>query len=207
MTFILIYKSPGVPPLSPCSPCPLKGITFPVSTPAGILTLIVLFFLILPFPLHSLHGVSVIFPLPWQWSHVEVDTKLPKGVCLWTLTWPDPPHVGHVLTFVPGSAPEPLQCSQFSLLVIEISFSTPKTASSKVNVTVYSISLPLTGPFLLLELPPPPPKNDSKISPNPPISKPSNPPNPPPLNPPVPSNAADPNWSYLAFFSGSERIW
>ena len=129
---------------------------FPLSTPACILTLIFLFFLTLPFPLHVGHASSIIFPVPWHWSQVVVLTKLPSGVCLCTLICPEPWHDGHVFGVVPGLAPDPWQVSQFSLLVTDISFSTPLIASSKVNLTVYSISAPLLGPLLFLELPPPP---------------------------------------------------
>ena len=73
-----------------------------------------------------------------------------------------------------------------------ISFSTPNIASSKDKLIVYSKSAPLTGPFLLLDELPPPPKKLSKISPKPPISLKSKPPNPPAPNP-LPSKSADPN--------------
>src|SRR3712207_9201290 len=79
-TLMFIYKSPLGPPFFPGSPCPLKGNTFPVSTPAGILTLIFLFFLTVPLPWQVVQGSSIIFPLPPHLSHVLVLTKLPSEI-------------------------------------------------------------------------------------------------------------------------------
>jgi hypothetical protein len=87
-------------------------------------------------------------------------------------------HALHVSTCVPGFALLPLQVSQVSSRLIEISFVTPKNDSSKVISISYFKSLPFLGPALLFVfLPnPEPPKNDEKISPMSPKSpNPSNP--------------------------------
>ena len=83
---------------------------------------------------------------------------------------------------------------QATSLRIEISFSLPKTASSNVTVIVYCKSSPFLGAFgsrCCL----PPPKNELKISSNPPPPNPlkSWPPNPWPPKPPC--GPSCPNWS------------
>ena len=89
-------------------------------------------FLILPEPLHSGQGVSMILPDPPHWSQVFTDWNCPKGV-LWTVdTCPDPPHLGHVFLDVPGLAPSPLQVPQATYLFSSMVFLQPNAASSKV---------------------------------------------------------------------------
>lgn len=56
-------------------------------------------------PSHVLHGVSTIWPLPWQRSHVLVDCTTPNGVRWLMRTWPEPPQFGQVLGLVPLAAP------------------------------------------------------------------------------------------------------
>ena len=206
-TLIYTYRSPAGPPRSPWFPSPLKGITEPVSTPAGIFIESFLDFCSLPVPLHDVHGSSTTSPVPLQVEHIFVLANCPKGV-LWTvLMLPEPWQVGQVFLLVPFLAPVPSHTWHFSIRFILISFLVPNAASSKVISNFIFKSEPALGPVLwVLVLPPPkpPPKKSPNISPN--ISPKSLNPAPPPPNPWVWSNAAWPNWSYLAFLSGSDNI-
>ena len=53
-----IYKSPLTPPFNPASPFPWSLRRLPVSIPAGIFTVIFLFSLTWPVPLHLVHFFS-----------------------------------------------------------------------------------------------------------------------------------------------------
>ena len=88
----------------------------------------------------------------------------------------------------PGSAFEPLQISHVSYLSTITSFSVPKADSSKDIVTGISKSLPLEE-FASPE--DEPPKNASKILPNPPRS----------------SNPEKPEDPFAAFLSPSYPYW
>src|SRR5699024_4131841 len=164
-TFRYTYKSPDGPPFSPPSPSPLKDITDPLSTPAGTLIFIFLFFTSLPDPLQVGHSSSINSPLPPHSSHVPTLTNCPKGVCWAYLISPEPLHLVQVFTSVPGLAPDPSHVEHFSILRTCISFSTPNTASLNSRFKSYLKSLPLAGPDLLLPCENPPP-NISNISPN-----------------------------------------
>ena len=80
--------------------------TRPVSTPAGILTLTLLFFRTLPLPLQVEQGVLIILPRPPHWEQVVVDC-----ICipmkLWvTRSWPVPWQREQVST-TPSALPLP----------------------------------------------------------------------------------------------------
>ena len=93
---------------------------------------------------------------------------------------------------VPALAPVPPQDLQSSLMDTSISFSQPKTASSKSIVTPTLMFAPLIGALLFLLRPPP--KNPSNISPKiSPISLKLKSKPPPDAPPAPPSNAAWPN--------------
>src|SRR5471030_1977378 len=112
----------------PASPLPEERRREPVSTPGGILTLSFVFFATRPSPRHTVQGFSIFVPVPLHVGHVCVNVMIPpeRRIC------PAPRHVGHVTRREPGSAPEPLQRSQAIALRNEISFSTPRAASSSV---------------------------------------------------------------------------
>jgi len=57
-------RSPSGAPGPPEPPLPLKRITVPLSTPAGIFTLIDSFSITEPAPLHDLHCLSITLPCP-----------------------------------------------------------------------------------------------------------------------------------------------
>src|SRR5690554_5284471 len=109
----------------------------------------------------------------------------PKSVFCSTTTRPLSLHREQVLTSSFDSAPVPLHVLHVSLLVIDISFSTPKAASSKVKVIEVLKLLPRTAP--VREEVRPPPKNDEKISSKPPKSSPK-------PNPPKPDPIVGPSW-------------
>ena len=137
-----------------------------VSTPAGTFTLIFLSFTSLPVPWHTLHLSLITSPVPLHLSHVPTLTNCPKGVCWAYLTSPLPLQLEHASLSVPSLAPVPEQAEQFSVFLICISLSTPKTASLNSMFRLYLRSEPLVGPLLLdWELPKPPP-NISNISSN-----------------------------------------
>ena len=187
-----------------------------VSTPAGMSTLILTVLRFTPVPPQSVHGVSIICPVPPHLGHAVTFWNLPKGVLL---TWdicPLPPHWSQVFLLVPGLHPLPPQVLHLTFFEISICLLHPKSASVKSIVTVFCRSLPFCGPPLrLLVLPPPMPPNISNMSskfmpappkPPPKFPKPPKPPKPPWPAPKFGSTPANPNLSYLSFLSGSERI-
>ena len=115
---------------------------------------------------------------------------------------PVPPQVGHVSIGVPGSAPLPWQRSQVSTSSYDTSTDVPVAASASVTSTSTAMSPPWTRP------PPPrpndapngsPPKNASKMS--------ANEPKPCACDAyPRESSPSNPNRSYVARRSASERI-
>ena len=169
-----MYKSPLGPPFSPGSPSPLNTTVWLLSIPAGILTFILACFLTVPFPLQLSQGSFIISPVPWHAVQVLLVCICPS-IVFWTcLTVPVPLHVGHFVTDVPGLAPEPWQILQVSGLVIDISFSTPKKASSNVMSIFKLRSAPFLGPRWACALAPvlaPPPKIDENMSPKSPKSE------------------------------------
>src|SRR5690606_6477485 len=122
------YKSPGGPPRTPASPFPEERNRDPVSTPAGIFNLIFEVRSRRPLPWQILHGRSTIFPRPSQRGHVWAMLKIPREFT----TCPRPPQVAHVLVVAPFSAPVLSQASHASAFVMEISFSQPSAASTKL---------------------------------------------------------------------------
>ena len=75
----------------------------PVSTPAGIRSLILEVRSRRPAPRQVLHGFSITRPAPWHCGQVCAMLKMPREV----ITWPRPPHAGQLRVCDPGSAPEP----------------------------------------------------------------------------------------------------
>jgi len=98
-----MYRSPAGAPFSPASPSPLNLRRDPVSTPAGILILTRSFALILPSPLHFLHGSVIITPSPLHCGHTVAIRKKPPELT----TCPVPLHVGHVTRFDFSESPVP----------------------------------------------------------------------------------------------------
>ena len=116
-------------------------------------------------------------PSPLQRSQVATLTNCPKMDCWMRRTSPVPPHWTQGTGGFPGSAPDPPQMMQDSQRESSTSFSTPKTASSKVSSTRRRRSAPRCGPRRA-ELPAP--KKLSKRSPMSPKGNPSAPPGAPP---------------------------
>src|SRR5215471_2983487 len=126
LTCSTTYKSPDGPPRNPASPFPAERSREPVSTPAGMRSLIFEATSLRPFPWHALQGFSMTRPAPWQCGHVCAMLKIPRELMI----CPRPPQVGHDLTLDPLSAPVPLHTSHCAGLVMVISFSQPCAASS-----------------------------------------------------------------------------
>src|SRR5688500_11034634 len=91
-------------------------------------TLSLVFFGARPSPRHTVHGLSTFVPAPPHVGQVWVNVMIPPDRRI----WPAPRHVGHVTFFEPGSAPLPSHLSHVTFLRNEISFSTPRAASSSV---------------------------------------------------------------------------
>src|SRR5688500_9864864 len=142
-------------------PSPLPG-TFtrePVSTPAGIRTLTVSVFGIVPLPLHNEHGVRR-RPVPPQSGHSCAKRKRPPARC----TWPEPLHVEQTVTGPPMS-PAPLHREHCSERLTVMFVVIPLIASSKLRASGISMSAPFFGcgrggscSFA------PPPKRSAKMS-------------------------------------------
>src|SRR5256884_6724270 len=97
----MMYKSPGGAPRRPPSPLPGMRTREPVSTPAGIRTFTFSVLVKVPFPLQSEQGGRR-FPVPPQSEHSCVKRRRPPARC----TWPEPLHVGQVITDPPVSRSE-----------------------------------------------------------------------------------------------------
>src|SRR5205807_5849487 len=97
------YRSPEPPPRWPASPRPETLIRCPSFTPGGMRTENCRVRCTLPEPRHVLHGCSTIRPAPPHRGHGCANWNIPWS----TATDPDPPHWGHVIGDVPGSAPDP----------------------------------------------------------------------------------------------------
>src|SRR6185503_8330464 len=131
----------------------------PVSTPAGIRTLTVSIFGVVPLPLHNEHGVRR-RPVPPQSGHSCAKRKRPPARC----TWPEPLQVAQTTTGPPMS-PAPLQrehCSERLTVRLVVK---PLIASSNESASGISISAPRLGcarggSCSLAE----PPKRSAKIS-------------------------------------------
>src|SRR6185503_3847950 len=135
-TFVMMCKSPAGAPILP--PWPLPGILTrePVSTPAGIRTLTVSIFGVVPLPLHNEHGVRR-RPVPPQSGHSCAKRKRPPARC----TWPEPLHVEQTTTGPPMS-PAPLHrehCSERFTVMFVVR---PLIASSNESDNGISISAP-----------------------------------------------------------------
>ena len=98
-----------------------------------------------PRPWQVWQGVAMVSPCPPQVGQVPTWTIEPRMVWRTWRTSPVPLQVAQRTGEVPGSAPLPLQVVQSSSRVISISFSTPKTASSKVRSRRYCRSAPRRG--------------------------------------------------------------
>ena len=93
----------GVPD-GPASPCPVRRMRSPLSTPSGICTDSVRVSSMRPSPWHFLHGFSMVWPLPLQCGQACWIEKMP--FCM--RTWPWPWQVAHLDT-LPSAEPLPLQ--------------------------------------------------------------------------------------------------
>ena len=198
----LMSRSPAGPPFLPAPPWPRRDTAWPLSMPAGMVTVMRRCLRTLPVPPQLLQGWWMILPLPPHLGQVVVVAKVKAPPPRWMRIWPLPWQSGQISAVVPGAQPVPWHSSQGSVRVRFSSFSQPKAASSKEMVTEARRVSPFMGPVRWrLEPPPPkpPPKKEPKMSPRSmsPISKPPKPPNPPP-GPPAPklgSTPAWPNWS------------
>src|SRR3954449_8563584 len=170
---------------------------WPSLTPAGIRTVIVRVWLVIPLPEQVGHGSSITVPVPRQFRHGSENANAP-----WLrLVTPAPWHTGQVCGEVPGLAPVPWQVGQEPGLCMRSGTVTPRTASSNERVASVSTSCPRAGPdaaWLRARAEPapapPPPKRPPNRSPRPPPPRPPEkgprtgpppPPPPPPARPPV----------------------
>jgi hypothetical protein len=189
------YRSPPPPPAGPASPSPRSLRRVPPSTPGGIFTLSARLSRTWPVPAQLPHGSLTTWPVPPQRPHVR---RIAKNPCC-IVIWPCPLQAPHRSGRVPLRAPVPEQSGHTPVRGTTISFSAPKTASSKVTVRLYRRSAPRR------ERPPPPPppnippKKSLMMSSTPNPEKSPKPPNPCPVGP------AWPKRSYCCRFSGSER--
>src|SRR5471032_2622679 len=88
----------------PASPLPVLRRREPSSMPGGTFNLMRVVCSERPSPRHSPQGFSTLCPVPRQRGHVCATWKNPRDVT----TCPRPPHVLHVTTREPFSAPVPL---------------------------------------------------------------------------------------------------
>src|ERR1700752_3351786 len=126
-TFVMICKSPAGAPKRPPSPLPGIRTREPVSTPAGIRTLTVSVFGVVPLPLHREHGDRR-RPVPPQSVHSCAKRRRPPARC----TCPVPLHVAQTITGPPVS-PAPLQREHCSERLTVMFVVRPLIASSKVR--------------------------------------------------------------------------
>src|SRR5688500_2515079 len=99
-----------------------------------------------PSPLHFLHGDCTTVPSPEQVGHGATLTNCPKNERWARRTSPDPAHVAHRCTDVPGSAPLPSHLSHGSRRRALIDRSAPVATSASVSGTVTSMSAPEREP-------------------------------------------------------------
>ena len=93
-------------------------------------------------------------------------------------TWPEPWQMSQLTGWVPGWQHEPSQVSQSTAVSTSRSRCVPKTTSLRSRVTRTKASCPRSRRDLGRAFrAPPPPKNVSKMSPNPPKPAPPPPPN------------------------------
>src|SRR5919199_3470459 len=135
--------SPRCPPRVPAFPTPRRVMYWPLATPGGIWTLIVLSPRVRPSPRHFLQGDSTICPSPLHVGHGATLTNCPKNDRWARRTSPEPPHVGQTRGLEPGSAPFPLQRSHGSRSLRVRLFSTPLATSPSVSETVTLTSAPV----------------------------------------------------------------
>src|SRR5438552_17697441 len=117
----------------PPSPLPAERSRAPVSTPGGILIVVLEVRSRRPAPWHARHGFSTTRPAPSHRGHVCAMLKIPREL----ITCPRPPQVEHVFEVEPGSAPAPRPDSQQSRIVTSFSFSPSNPASANVIHTPY----------------------------------------------------------------------
>jgi hypothetical protein len=79
-----------------------------------------------PWPAQARHGFSIVWPEPWQEGQVRSIVKNP--CCARTRPWPW--QVRQVTGREPGSAPLPLQASQWTKVATRIAVCLPLKASS-----------------------------------------------------------------------------
>src|ERR1022692_4457188 len=107
-----------------------------------------------PSPWQVLHGFSTIRPEPLQCGQVCLRLMKPRDVS----TTPCPPQVGQTRALEPCSIPDPSHTSQRTDFEMEMVFSQPSVASSRV----ISISSRKSSPRCGCEGSCRPPKNSSK---------------------------------------------
>ena len=147
----------------------------PSSMPAGIFTLSNFSVRSRPSPRHSLHGLLLIWPSPWQRGQGRATVRMP-----WLVrTSPRPPHVSQVTLRVPASAPLPLHAPHDSSRGIWTFVSRPAAASSSVSFSSYWRSSPRAARVRRPPRPPPPRKFSKRSSNSEP--KPASKPEPPPV--------------------------
>src|SRR3989339_619410 len=104
--------------------------------PAGIITSIVSSPLILPSPLHTLHGFSGIVPSPLHSGQTAKEVYEPKNVFLTCWTCPVPLQEKHSFILLPGSAPFPLHLWQVICFVkVIFSIDSFKTLSNGNSIS------------------------------------------------------------------------
>ena len=90
-TFMTMYRSPAGPPLLPGWPWPCRVITWSLSMPAGMFTVILTVLRTWPLPPQVGHGFSIILPVPPQCVHVRLVCIWPNMVFCTTVSMPLPP--------------------------------------------------------------------------------------------------------------------
>src|SRR5262245_37055729 len=110
----------------------------PSSTPDGIFTDRARSRVTRPEPEQEPQGLSMTWPLPWQFGQVLSRVKKPCACRI--LPWP--PQVGQALGWVPALAPEPEQTSQVTDVGMRICAVLPANASSSLISILYRKSAP-----------------------------------------------------------------
>ncbi len=174
---------------------PLSLSTEPLSTPAGIFTVVVSVLRVLPAPPQFGHIFVTFLPVPPQAEHVRDILKNPFEVsCL-----PEPLHEGHVVL---ASAPLPPHFLQLTSLESVMRLVVPEKASSSDTSRLAMRSAPrkTSGPRLM-----PGPKKSVNMSPKPKSNPSSNrvPAPPAPHQGPPSNGGIVPKRSYSSLFFGS----
>src|SRR3954469_15311453 len=141
-TWTTTNRSPGGPPRRPGAPLPGSRMRWPSLTPAGMRTVMVRVWVVMPLPPQVGHGSSTTWPVPRQLRHGSEKANAPRL----RLVTPAPWQTGQVCGTVPGLAPLPLQVGHVPGLCIRSGTVTPSTASSHERVASVSTSCPRAGP-------------------------------------------------------------